>query len=206
MREAAQRRLEAERDGEVLHSTSCDSITQVRSRPGMRTDSAGGTVQNESCIARHCEAFFIYRPAGIHAGKLPRPGPGCTQPGGLQWCPGACTAQDESGPWRTMTQGPIHWQLRLDGHKTQGMRQERQPGALKLDVLPCRLCGARAQPARAAPASRCGSGPWTPTTRVSCCAAPSAAALRTSTASTRCAPSMQPAKCHFQKAPCDSAR
>ena len=27
---AEQRRAEAERDGEALHSTSCDSITQVR--------------------------------------------------------------------------------------------------------------------------------------------------------------------------------
>ena len=50
MRAAERRRLEAERDGEVLHTTSCDSITQVRSRHfscallvlGTRAETAAG--------------------------------------------------------------------------------------------------------------------------------------------------------------------
>ena len=89
MRGAEQRRAEAERDGEALHSTSCDSITQVRTRPGMRTDSARAlnSVRHEDKmlygapaqgfpLATGCDCF-------AHCGDLPALNLGSAQPKGL---------------------------------------------------------------------------------------------------------------------------
>ena len=57
VRAAEQRRAEAERDGEALHSTSCDSITQVRTRPGMPFVSAmDSTVSDMGTDQKLCSA------------------------------------------------------------------------------------------------------------------------------------------------------
>ena len=90
MRAAEQRRAEAERDGEALHSTSCDSITQVRTRPGMRTDSARAlnSVRHEDKIdALWCTCAGLPLATGCdcfaHCGNLPALNAGSAQPRGL---------------------------------------------------------------------------------------------------------------------------
>ena len=58
VRAAERRKLEAERAGEALHFSSCDSITQVRSRPDMRTGRFGDTGPRQDMCSSPLQGFY----------------------------------------------------------------------------------------------------------------------------------------------------